>query len=156
MKKTTSTLLLSVALVGVHAGTYKDPVGGAEYRAEWRTYQPKDGVKERAGFVQVASIRLLSTQEEFEKNVSVQSLSEFMEATQANIALSVGAPLTEFQLLVNTTLSKDADPTFEFASQGEVTKAQLQKIHEGLLRMKGFNTKSTTLKYQVHYIIKRG
>ncbi len=156
--KTIALLLLlpAVALGQTADRTFKDPVDGTEYHADWKTYQPKDGIKERADrAVQIGSARLLSTQEEFEKNLSVKTLADFMKATHANIEFSIGIPSSNFELLVNTTLSKDHDPAFEIASQGEVANELLQKIHDGLSKMKGLKTKSDTIKYQTHYIIKR-
>ena len=153
--KTNTIILLSLFVFSpVYGDTYKDPIDGREYRAEWRTYQPKDGVKESDGPVNLLSSRLLSTQQEFDNNVSLETLSEFMKATQANIEKHIGTPSTEFELLINTTLFLDKDPEFEIASQGEVTKEQLQKIHDGLAKMKGLKTKSGALKYQAHYKVK--
>lgn len=156
MKNIIITFLVITSVALAEEITYVNPVDGIAYRAKWKTYSPKEGVKKPSDrLVEMKNTRLLSTQKDFADNLSVKELAEFIKATQNNIEKSIDTPTEGFELLVDTKITKDKDPEFEMASQGNVSKELLQKIHDGLQKMKGFRSKKADLKYQVHYIVKK-
>jgi len=145
--------LLALAAVCLHAqdSTYQNPVEGISYTAKWKSYSPANGSTAKTiGPITVKSIRLLSTQAEFADNISANELSEFIKATQNNIAKSVGQPTDSYELLIDTILTKNKEPRFEIASKGKVSDEQLQKIYDGLKEMTGFKSKSAELKYEIY------
>jgi len=155
--KTITTLLLSLtAIAFAEESVYENPIDGRGYVAEWKMYLPEGGeIDQSERVVQTNNIRLLSTQQDFSENLSVEVLAEFIKATQNNIEQSITTPTERFELLIETVISKEKEPQFQIASQGKVAEQQLQKIYDGLKKMNGLRSKSTDLKYQVYYTVQK-
>jgi len=156
MKRTFILLALVPSLICAEESTYQNPVDGSKYKADWKTYQPQGGIIDQSHrVVEMKNTRLLSTQQAFSNNVTIKELAEFVKDTQTNIENSIGTPSSNFELLVETTLTKDKAPEFKIASQGTVSTETLQKIYDGFKKLKDFRSKEDPLKYQVLYEIKQ-
>lgn len=152
MKKLIASILLLAGTASAQETLYQNPVDGAGYRAEWETYFPKTTEPSKTPqIVEIKSVRLLSAQRDFDENISVKELADFIKATQNNIEQSIDLPADAFELLVDAILTRDKDPEFQIASQGNVSESQLQKIYHGLAKLRGFRSKAEPLKYQTHF-----
>lgn len=148
-------LLLLPLAAFAEDSVYHNPVDGKAYHADWKQYEPSAPSESEAGHVDLKGARLLSEQRIFDENISSSDLAAFIKATEKSIASSVGTPTETFEILIDTTLSKDAKPAFQIAARGEVSGATLQKISDGLEALPDLRSRSDDLKYQVHFEIKK-
>ena len=147
--------LLLPSFVIAEESTYENPVDGKTYQADWKEYQPTTHATPTPEHINMTGVRLLSEQKVFDDNFSAADLASLIKATQKNIASILGTPTETFDILVDATLSKDAKPAFQIASQGDVSEATLQKISDGLKTLPDIRSKSDNLKFQLQFHIKK-
>ncbi|HTR40863.1 MAG TPA: hypothetical protein VMH87_04545 [Pseudomonadales bacterium] len=134
---------------------YQSPIDGKSYQADWRTYHPMNPpeIKASTNRVQNQGIRLLSTQEQFSRSINVSELADFIRKTEHAIDSSLGATNNAFELVVQTTLTKDKKPFFEMASKGDVSQEMLQRIYDNFGRLPDYRSREDDLKYEVRFMI---
>jgi len=132
---------------------YVNPVDGNTYVADWKTYEPKDGFSAQTGRVINAGARLLNTQDEFSKNVTVNDLSKLIGYAQDLLARISSEYDEGGEILLQITLSNEATPKFELSYQGEFKKELLQAFHDGLSSIE-LKTKESVVALQVHFRVK--
>ncbi|TVT57383.1 MAG: hypothetical protein FHK82_06250 [Sedimenticola thiotaurini] len=132
---------------------YVNPVDGKRYIADWKTYEPKGGTTPQDGRVVNAGVRLLNTQDEFSKNITVKELSKLIGYAQ-ELLNEVSSEYQEGgEILLQITLSKDAAPKFDMSYQGEIQKGMLQAFYDGLSSIE-LNTSQSSVALQVHFQVK--
>lgn len=158
MKKYCAVVLAVSGLVSssfADETNYKSPIDGKSYRADWHTYNPTNSIATNAaaGRVHSQGVRLLSTQEEFSRNIEVSKLADFIRKTEQAIDSSLGPTNVAFELAVQTNLAKDKKPFFKIASKGNVSQDTLQKIYDSLGRLPDFRSRQDDLKYEIRFTI---
>jgi hypothetical protein len=154
------TLLIifgSIFTASADETNYQSSFDGTSYRADWHTYYPTNPpvTNVSTNRVQKQGIRLLSTQEEFSRSIDVSELADFIRKTEHAIDSSLGATNDAFELVVQTSLTKDKKPFFEIASKGNVSQDVLQKIYDSLGRLPDYRSRKDNLKYEVQFTIAR-
>lgn len=130
---------------------YQSPVDGKSYRSEWRTYQPTTNTPPSR--VQKQVVHMLSTQDEFSRNIDVSELADFIRKTEEAVDSFLVATNGQFELVVQTKLTKDKKPFFDVASQGDVSQDVLQKIYDAFARLPDYRSRKDDLKYEVQFTI---
>jgi len=157
MNASFTAIVISLALCSARADmtNYQSPVDGKSYRADWHTYTPTNSTSTNkpAGRVQKQNIRLLATQEVFQKNVDVSGLAAYIQKMERGIDSSLGRTNDAFVLAVKTTLTKDKRPDFQMSSSGGVSNDLLQKIYDGLNQLPDFRSRSDEVAYEVRFTI---
>lgn len=158
--KTKAIALTSVLLtwnIQAEIYTYENPVDGKGYTANWKTYDAGKGSGEtdNKNNTELISVTLLSPQDLIAENISVTDLASLIKKTEENIISSTKDSTEEFELLLDTTLSKDKSPQFKMASDREVSKPILQKVYDNLTTLPDIRTKEDEIKYQLHLKINK-
>lgn len=155
--RTALSLLLSVLapwVAGAQTSSYVNPLDGKTYEVTSTDHRLEGGVAK--GGVMLSGVRLLSTQQAFDKNVDAALLADFIEATKANVAFVAGEPDKPFSILLETTLSPSGTPKFAMASKGDAPKGTLEKVFRSLDTLPDLRTKIDALKYQLEFTIQKG
>jgi len=123
--------------------------------AQEDVYHPVNPADQSKKAVQIVNVRLISSQETFDRNIQVKYLGGFIQEIQKNIEKSVGTPTQAFQLLLQVTLSKDSKPAFEISTQGDPSEAVLKSIQSGLSSVEDRRSKDDNVVLQVHFAINK-
>ena len=134
---------------------YKNPVDGKTYHAdEWKTYEPQKQKKENESRLENLGIRLLSSQEEFEANIDVSTLSAYTKAIESRILEIIESYPNSGDILLQVEISNNNSPKYKMSYQGNLTQEILQKIYDSLNKENGIRTKKSNVAFQIHYKIK--
>jgi hypothetical protein len=136
---------------------HQGPINGRLNQANWRTYHPSNppAMSARAGRVQVRGIRLLSTQDEFDRSTEALEFAGFIGRTKLAIDKSLGPTNENFELVVQTRLTRDKRPSFELGSKGNVSQELLRKIQDGFGQLPDYRSREDDLRYEVRFAITR-
>ena len=141
--------------------TYENPVDNRNYLADWKIYDARNESTHEPttptdnSNTELLLVTLLSPQDLIAENISVTDLASLIKKTQENITSSTKDSTEEFELLLDTTLSKDKSPQFKMASDRGVSKPILQKVYDNLTTLPDIRTKKDEIKYQIHLKIKK-
>jgi hypothetical protein len=145
-------LLLTASFVSAQT-EYKNPVDGKTYKADWKTYQPEGGVKAQDGRVVNTGVRLLSTQDEYEKNTSAEEIAKLVRRMQEVLAEKASEYPESGEMLVQIELSNTSNPKFKMSHKGSLKQEYLQIVYETLSKIQ-FKTKISTVSLQVSFLVK--
>lgn len=153
MRRYLQVFLLAAAPYGAHGQStpYVNPLDGKTYEATWSDRRDKAPKGEAGGGVSLSGVRLLSSQQAFDRNVDAKQLAEFIEATKANVAFVAGEPEGSYSILLETVLTPGGVPKFALASRGAVPKDTLEKIYKSLGSLPDLRSRLDTLKYQLEF-----
>lgn len=148
-------IFTSVFSVFSEESTYVSPAdeSGNGYRADWKTYTPKDGIKPPSSHLKSNGVRLLDEQDKFGRNIDVKDLAGFVKKMDAILEASSASFPVGTKLLVQISIHAKDDPSFKIAYQGEISKQQLQDMYDSLGKNLRVSTKSETLKFECEYEI---
>jgi len=132
---------------------YANPVDGKTYVADWKTYQPKGGVKPQDGRVINSGVRLLSTQADFEVNTTAGDLAKLIGFVQESLAKETEGYKGSGEIILHIELRKEDNPDFKMSYQGELTEDYLQRFYNSLESIE-FKTPKSTVTLQVHFVVK--
>ncbi|HEY0683867.1 MAG TPA: hypothetical protein VGD45_16160 [Steroidobacter sp.] len=119
----------------------------------WKTYLPEGGIVDQKGRVTNAGVRLLSSQADFERNTTVQDLARLIGYIQ-EVLTRAAEPFKEGgEILLQVSLSKDAEPAFEMSFQGDLTTELLQRFYDSLSEIDA-RAEQSTVALQIHFVIK--
>ena len=124
-------------------------------RAQEDVYHPVNPADQSKKTVQIVNVRLVSSQETFDRNIQVKYLGDFIQEVQKSIEKNVGTPTRAFQLLLQITLSKAAKPSFQISTQGEPPEAVLKSIQSGLSSVEDRRSKDDDLVLQIHFAVSK-
>jgi hypothetical protein len=145
-------LTLAAQLVLAQEG-YVNPVDGKTYIADWKTYHPEGGVKDQKGRVVNKGVRLLSSQNDFEKNVTVEELAKLIGYIQLALTKEAESYKESGEILLQIELSNTNNPSFKMFYQGELKQELLQKFYDSLSVIE-FKTKVSVVNLQVYFSVK--
>jgi hypothetical protein len=123
--------------------------------AQEAVYHPAIPGDQSKDTVKIVNVRLISSQETFDRNIQVKYLGGFLQEIQKNIEKSVGSPNQAFELMLQITLSKDSQPAFEISTQGEPPETVLKSIYNGLSSIEDRRSKEEDLVLQMHFAINK-
>lgn len=132
---------------------YTNPVDGKTYVADWKTYQPKDGVKPPDGRVINSGVRLLSTQADFERNTTAEDLAKLIGFIQDSLEEQTEGYEDGGEILLQIELHKENNPEFKMSYRGEISEKYLQGFYNSLESIE-FRTQQSTVTLQVHFVVK--
>lgn len=135
---------------------YYNPIDKKTYTADWKTYQPSNKTTDNiATRVVNKGVRLLNTQEEFDSNITVKNLSNFIISVQ-NVISKVIEPKKDFGLLlVEIQISPKEPPIYKLANQGDIKKDTLQEIYDNLMNLNQIRSEKSSIKFQVTFAIQK-
>ncbi len=133
----------AIALLPIHAGF-----------AQEKLYTPEGGVRPSKDRVEIENLRLLASQDAFDRNIAVQKLADFARDVQKSVSQSVPADAPGFGLLVKVILSSDNKPKYDISSDGKATDDLLQAIYDRLQKLSDVRTKADSLPFEIHFKIK--
>lgn len=144
-------ILPFTSLIGQDAA-YINPLDGETYSAVWQKHSPTaEGER-----ISVAGVRLLSSQQDFDKNVAPKKLEELNEAIKSNVKFVVGQPAETFDILMEITLSPRQNPKIAMASRGKVPSGTLEEVHKALVSIPDLRSRLQTLRYQIEISARKG
>lgn len=147
-----SPLLLAQPL-HAQASTYNNPVDGAQYTADWESYQSEKKTNPKP--VEVVTVKLLSTDMVLKKNTTAEEIAAFTIAVERNVQETLGTPTESFEMLLNILLSHNEDPQFGIAVTGDVADSTLTKVVDNLASLPKIYTKEEPVKFQLHFKINK-
>jgi len=131
---------------------YHNPVDGKVYVSNWKAYKPASNSEQAVSRIKNAGVRLLSLEEDFEKNTSTSELAKIIGFAQESLAhVSKGHPESG-EILLQVTLNKNKSPGFEFSYQGDLTDNVLQSFKDRCNEI-NLKTKVSSVSFQVHFIV---
>lgn len=138
-----------------NATNYHSPMTGGSNQANWRASRPGNppAMNARAGRVQVRGIRLLSSQDEFDRSTEALEFAGFIGRTKRAIDKSLGPTNENFELVVQTRLTRNKRPSFELGSKGNVSRELLRKIQDGFEQLPDYRSREDDLRYEVRFAI---
>jgi hypothetical protein len=148
--------IITISLVtqlAIAQSEYINPVDGRTYIADWKTYHPEGGVKEQKGRVVNTGVRLLNTQADFEKNVTVSELAKLIGFIQHVLTKEVESYKDGGEILLQIELSNAVNPRFKMSYQGDLKQELLQKFYDSLSVIE-LKTKVNVVNLQVHFLVK--
>jgi len=132
---------------------YVNPIDGKVYVADWKTYKPEGGVKPQDGRVINAGVKLLSSQEDFEKNTTAEELAKLIGFIQEALEKESSGNRGSGEILLQIEIRNQEEPDFKMSYQGELTEVYLQRFYEALNTIK-YRTKVSSVTLQVHFVVK--
>lgn len=135
---------------------YHNPVDGKTYAADWESYEPKTPVAKQTGRVINSGVRLLSSQEDIDKNSTVDELANMINAIEDSLLKST----EKFQMsgdisgevLVQVALHKSSNPDYKMSYHGNVPEQLLYEFSKSLSEIILFS-KETTITFQIHFTL---
>ncbi len=112
--------------------TYLNPVDNKAYvtEGEFETYTPDDGVKKLDGSVQPINIILLTDQNELEKVISVQDLSDFIGGVEDILINDFSSVKDSGQILFQFTLYSDKRAKTDLSYNGDFKNKDLNNVFQ--------------------------
>ncbi|MDK2126221.1 hypothetical protein [Parachitinimonas caeni] len=154
MKNLPILFAMTIVLGSVNAAEpYRNPVDGAVYVADWKTYIPANGVDNKKGRVVNSGIRLLNSQADFEANTTPKELAKLIGYIHEVLAQHAVQHKATGEILVQIELTKSGKPNFKMSFQGNVQRALLEKFYKSLGSIE-FNTRQSTVSLQAHFVLK--
>ncbi|WP_138855488.1 hypothetical protein [Inhella inkyongensis] len=154
MKSLPILFVMALALGPVNAAEpYRNPVDGAVYIADWKTYVPANGVDNKKGRVVNSGIRLLSSQSDFEMNTTAKELAKLIGYIHEVLAQHAAHHKEAGEILLQIELAKSGKPNFKMSFQGNVQQELLENFYKSLGSIE-FNTKKSTVSLQAHFVLK--
>lgn len=125
-------LLHSVAIA--QTSTYENPVDGKEYTAEWRTYEPDTPKNDLDARVSIENVVLLTSQQDLEKRVAVESLANYFEQFEADL-LELATDYSDHgRVLLQVEIGQEATPVYQLAYEGSISTDLLQAYYEKITK----------------------
>jgi hypothetical protein len=153
MKSLPILFVMALALGSVNAAEpYRNPVDGAVYIADWKTYVPANGVNNKKGRVVNSGIRLLSSQSDFEANTTARELAKLIGYIHEVLAQHATHHKETGEILVQIELAKTGKPNFKMSFQGNLQREFLEKFYKSLGSIE-FNTRQSTVSLQAHFVL---
>lgn len=148
-----------IITIGSHSITnaqepYVNPVDGKTYIADWKTYKAEGKTNQKEGRVSNLSVRLLSTQDDFSRNVSIEELAKLINYTQDLLLIAVKSYKEPGEILLQISLNRDKQPEFKISYQGKLDSKMLKQFFSSLKKIE-LKTKESTVTLQVHFNIKK-
>jgi len=134
---------------------YYNPVDGKTYIADWEKYSPATKAAPAATRVVNNGVRLLNTQEEFNRNIGVQELAAFIKSIVATVEQVVAMKEDSGVLLIEAEILPKKSPTYRLAHQGNISQDTLQEIHDALNNLSETKSKESSIKLQVNLSIQK-
>lgn len=131
---------------------YANPIDGKIYVSDWKPYQPEAGVKHQLGRIKNAGVRLLSTQEDFSKNTTVEELAKLIGFIQEVLIKETEGLEEGGEILLQIELRKHDHAEFKMSYQGKLTEEYLQRVYDAMKTVE-YNTKVSTVTLQVHFVV---
>lgn len=145
--------LAALSNIAVAGDAYRNPVDGKTYIADWKTYTPEGGIRNQSARVTNAGIRLLNTQEDFERNTSAPELVKLVGFIHETLAQYAQQYDEGGEILLHITLNQEGKPQFKMSFQGNLRQAFLEQFYKSLSVIE-FHTKKETVTLQVHFVVK--
>ena len=134
---------------------YRNPVDNKSYVADWKEYEPETPpTKPPNTRIYLKNVRLLDEQDTFSRNIDVQDLSDYVQRIEHSISNALKSSDTSYELLIQCTLGPISN-TFEMASNGKVSKDELQRVFSALKTVTPVHSKSDPLGFQMDFQINR-
>jgi len=147
-------LALALAFGSVSAAEpYRNPIDGALYVADWKTYVPANGVDNKKGRVVNSGVRLLNSESDFERNTTAQELAKLIGYIHEVLAKHAAHHKEAGEILVQVELAKTGKPNFKMSFQGNVKRELLETFYKSLGSI-DFNTRQSTVSLQAHFVLK--
>jgi len=130
---------------------YHNPLDGKTYVAEWNEYLPKTPRKELKIRVEMTNVRLLTSQDEIAKNISVDDLANFIKKIEASINTSINGAKANGEILLQVSLIFNAIPKYKIGHKGNIADSVLQDIYNQLLEESYPLLKNGKVVFQIHF-----
>ncbi len=159
MRISCSTLtFLALALlhsaVLAQTSTYENPVDGKEYTADWETYEPETPKNDFDARVAIENVRLLTSQEDLAKRITVESLATYIESLEADLlGLAVGSD-DSGKVLLQVELGPEQAPVHQLAYEGSVSTDLLQAYYERISERKEVPTVLGVVSFQLFMVVR--
>ena len=134
--------------------SYQNPVDGKVYEADWESYTPETAVKAEEGQVFNKGVRLLSTQDDFSKNINVTELSNYIKKIEEQLIEVRKIKIETGEIMLQVELSKTTQPKFSLAHQGDLTQDFLQQFHDKINKLKDYRTLIDKVSFQIEFSVK--
>lgn len=131
---------------------YQNPVDGKVYVSNWKTYKPASNNAETVSRVKNSGVRLLSLEEEFEKNTSATELARIIGYAQESLEYASKGRPESGEILLQVTLSKEELPELKFSFRGNLTEKVLQSFKDRCSEI-NLKTKVSSVSFQVHFVV---
>jgi hypothetical protein len=119
----------------------------------WKTASPEEpGEGTRAGCVSLEEVRLLATEDEFERRTSQEALSAFIREAVRLAEGPLGGSGTRLQVLAQFTCRPDGHDV-QMAYQGDAPDEGLQEYYEALVAAEPLPVSDGELAFQVELVI---
>ncbi len=151
-------LILSMVISEVSAGEeYKNPVDGKTYvTEEWKTYHPKNPHKKTEKRVMNSGIRLLTTEDEIDRNLTVDQLAGYIKAIEEQANITIKGIESSGIVLLQASLNPGAVAEYQMSFQGDLSQEYLQKFYDALQKLNFPKVRVSNVSFQVEFIVKQG
>ncbi len=153
MRAFTIIALTLAAQLGLAQEEYVNPADGKTYIADWKTYYPEGGVNEQKGRVVNTGVRLLCSQSDFEKNVTLEEVAKLIGFIQLALTKEAESYKESGEILLQIELSNTSNPDFKMSYQGYLKQELLQKFYDSLSVIE-LKTKLSVVNLLVHFSVK--
>ena len=136
------------------AEAYENPVDRKSYVADWKLYRPNKMIADQNGKVTNSGIRLLNTQNEFEKNITVDELAKLIGYIKERLAEKSQKYHEGGEIVLQITLNKEKNPEFKMSYQGNLGNELLQSFYDSLAGIE-LKTKQSSVTFQINFVMKQ-
>ncbi len=136
----------------VKYSTYHNPIDGMAYTADWKTYSSESEVKNANERVVTDEIRLLSPEDEFEKNTTAEELVAFIDFIDKALEISVENSKDSGSIILQVTINHRMPPKYQIAYEGSLEQEILQKFYDEISKL-SLQTKVGSVVFQLAYTV---
>ncbi len=118
---------------------------------KWETHHPQDQVEREKMRVENIGIRLLSTQDQFAENVTVEVLGDFVKTIEAVTNTCAETYPEDGEILLQIELTKGKNAEYSMTFQGNLNPEFLQELYDNLSPLKGPELKKSNVSFQINF-----
>jgi len=112
------------------SSTYKNPIDGRDYIADWERYEPETPKNDVDSRVAIEKVVLLTAQDDVDRRISVESLATYIEQLEADL-LDLEIDYSDHgKVLLQVEMGPEQPPAYTLAYDGSISTDLLQAYYE--------------------------